>query len=89
MNALGREIRLDEVVIIDRKKLLPQYQADPRFQVKGGFGRLHITTGSAIMGIWLATGEQERFDGSDIDADATRQFQETGIIPPMASPHNL
>lgn len=51
--------------------LKPEYQADRRFLVKGGFGRLKHTAGSKIYGIWLADGSEDHFSGYDIDVAET------------------
>lgn len=77
MNTLGRDIAQNEVVVIKKKVLKPEYQdAEQRlFCVTGGFGMRTNTVGSALHGFFVCDNEECRMDGSDIDKEETEAFK--------------
>lgn len=75
MNALGREIKVGEIVILNPDHVLPEFKGDTRFQCKNGFGLKHWTSGSGIFGKWLADGEECKMSGGDISKPLTEEFQ--------------
>lgn len=76
-NALGRDIKNGEVVIIKKDHLRAEYAPmhRRRFRVEGGFGRLDATAGEKIFGTWLDDGEQSPESGYNISRSETETFQ--------------
>lgn len=63
-NALKRDIAIGEIVAA--KGLKPQFAADPRFRVRGGFGTSCSCSGGALFGTFLGDGEECRWEGRNI-----------------------
>lgn len=74
-NNLNRDIEANEIVILAKETVKPEFWADRRFQCKGGFGMKSYTGGSAVYGTWLVDGEESRQEGDDIDAVETEEWQ--------------
>lgn len=77
MNALNRNIQINEVVVLKKHLFKPEYQGleERLFRVLGGFGMCSDTIGSALMGEFVSDGEKCRYDGRDIDVDETVRYQ--------------
>jgi hypothetical protein len=79
-NALGRDIKEGEVVVLRKSSLSIEY--DQRkwrvFTVASGFGMSHAARGTALYGTFPADAgalPQERMDGYDVDPIATATYQ--------------
>jgi len=77
MNALNRNIEVNEILAVNRDIHKPEYQTTEwlLFVAKGGFGMLDHTIGSAIFGYYLADGEECRREGYDFDPALTAAIQ--------------
>lgn len=60
-------------VIVFKQEALrhPFVAAEHPFRVDGGFGAQSYTSGNALMGEWLATGERDRMEGYMVERFAT------------------
>lgn len=76
-NALGRKINMGEIVVLRKKLFKLEYQELKfrLFRCSGGFGMSDETMGRAIYGEFLSDGEVCRYNGEDIDAKETIEYQ--------------
>lgn len=73
-NSLG--IDLTGKIVMLKKKGFSQGITDFRFKVReddGGFGAVPYTSGTALLGTFLATGDKGRVDGYDVERLATAE----------------
>jgi len=72
MNALGREIKKGEKVVLKRELFKPEFQdlATRTVVVTGGFGMRPHTSGTALY-VKFSDGEESRFEGDEISVDET------------------
>lgn len=76
-NSLHRDIEQGEVVVLDVKYFLSEYQALEQRAVKcvGGFGMSSYTMGNGLYGEFLSDGEKCRFEGYMINPKETKAYQ--------------
>lgn len=87
-NSMGRSVKKGEVVILKKDIFKPEFQADRRAEVLGGFGMNNFTSGTALFVRFLVDGEETRMSGYDIDKEETEAFQkqnESGKCPNCGS----
>lgn len=58
-------------VVIFKQEYMTQPAAEDPYRVDGGFGAQSYTSGQALMGEFVATGERERMEGYMIERFAT------------------
>ena len=68
-NSLG--IVLTDQIVIFKQEYLSAPASEHPFRVKGGFGALPFTAGTALMGEFLSDGEKTRMEGFFVDRLAT------------------
>lgn len=64
-NRLGKNIKEGEVVILDPKAYRGS-EEEREFICKDGFGMMTFTSGTAIMGEFVSSGEKARVEGYEI-----------------------
>jgi hypothetical protein len=70
-NSLDKNLAPGTVVILRKDFFTVE---DLRFQVTNGYGLCSFTGGTALFGIWLEDGENDRLNGYDIDDKATVEY---------------
>ena len=77
MNALNRDLKYMERVVIKAKHMSPKYQALPQrvFVVEGGYGMLAEVDNCRIFGTLEFDGRQIDIFGDQIDAAETESLQ--------------
>jgi len=77
MNALHRDIKTGEIVVLKKSAMAEAYQTRKwrLFKADGGFGLCHSTVGRRVYGEYVEDGEANSLDGWDIDLDATTEYQ--------------
>lgn len=77
MNNLGRGIKENEVVVVEKSAFPDQtISFDERlFVCLGGSGLRAFTMGSAIFGHWKDGSGKDRIDGTVIDKAETEKYQ--------------
>lgn len=75
-NSLNRDIEVGEIVIIDPHVVDDELSEDTRFKVLGGFGMNCFFTNSDMTGVLMATEENYRFQGYEIEPYLTAQYQD-------------
>jgi len=78
VNALNRDIRPGEVVIILAKFAPPEYQDDRRFFCIAGFGLRAVSHGRMLVGRWLKDNRPASTNALWIDVAATNTYQRGG-----------
>jgi hypothetical protein len=69
-NSLNIDLKDGDVVIIKASILRPEFKGRERrrFKVSGGFGMNSFTSGTALFGEFLDSGEKCRMEGYDIES---------------------
>jgi hypothetical protein len=83
VNALNRDLKVGEVVVLD--PCFKQCHGTDLFVCESGFGMLAQTQGHAVFGHFLGSTEGVRVEGYDIDEAATAKYQNE-VIPPCPKP---
>lgn len=86
MNALNREIKKGEELIVRKDRMLPEYSAIEQrvFIAEDGFGLLAETTGRKISGHWKSDGQEVVILGTEISIEETIEWQKTKQDPSTA-----